>query len=290
MWNRHFHLIQLIILCQLSLASFSRPHEHRGDEAGLDVHKGNSTVPPGVFNATNQTENVDSVSEKPPVTQFPTTRGTVAETPIPILFRKAYDKLPVWDFEDTYNQDAAPRQTVSMSWRDKVNHWKGWALELSCVSWASVKLCDFGVTCVHVVIVWMQTHLMSLNHFPLCQLIHGFFHNIKMKTSGLCHIMIPCYLSSRRVLSLCGTRRTRVSRRLSCPTYACSYTKIISTWANGTDSPIFLIPLGSWITSMTVCVGESCVSSIPCAYCLTSEGTKHGWLPGMFQFNHQLMQ
>ncbi|XP_029954069.1 alpha-N-acetylgalactosaminide alpha-2,6-sialyltransferase 1-like [Salarias fasciatus] len=34
-----------------------------------------------------------------------------AETPIPIIFRKSFNKLPQWDFEDTYNQDAPPRPT-----------------------------------------------------------------------------------------------------------------------------------------------------------------------------------
>jgi len=38
----------------------------------------------------------------------------VPETPIPILSRQSFKKLPQWDFEDVYNQDASPRPTVSM--------------------------------------------------------------------------------------------------------------------------------------------------------------------------------
>lgn len=48
---------------------------------------------------------------------FPSTRGasaTVCETPIPIIFKKDFKKMPQWDFEDVYNQDANPRQTVSV--------------------------------------------------------------------------------------------------------------------------------------------------------------------------------
>ncbi|XP_054455504.1 alpha-N-acetylgalactosaminide alpha-2,6-sialyltransferase 1-like, partial [Anoplopoma fimbria] len=36
----------------------------------------------------------------------------VAETPMPVLSRKSFKKLPEWDFEDIYNQDAPPRQTT----------------------------------------------------------------------------------------------------------------------------------------------------------------------------------
>lgn len=35
------------------------------------------------------------------------------ETPIPIILKKLFNKLPQWDFEDIYNQDAPPRPTVS---------------------------------------------------------------------------------------------------------------------------------------------------------------------------------
>ncbi|XP_054483490.1 alpha-N-acetylgalactosaminide alpha-2,6-sialyltransferase 1-like [Anoplopoma fimbria] len=33
-------------------------------------------------------------------------------TPMPVLSRKSFKKLPEWDFEDIYNQDAPPRQTT----------------------------------------------------------------------------------------------------------------------------------------------------------------------------------
>ncbi|CAN9508860.1 unnamed protein product [Ophioblennius macclurei] len=35
-----------------------------------------------------------------------------AEVPIPILSKKSFDKLPLWDFEDVYNEDASPRPTT----------------------------------------------------------------------------------------------------------------------------------------------------------------------------------
>ncbi|XP_020556062.2 alpha-N-acetylgalactosaminide alpha-2,6-sialyltransferase 1-like [Oryzias latipes] len=34
------------------------------------------------------------------------------ETPIPIIYRKSFSKLPQWDFEDAYNQDTPPRLTT----------------------------------------------------------------------------------------------------------------------------------------------------------------------------------
>ncbi|XP_037547447.1 alpha-N-acetylgalactosaminide alpha-2,6-sialyltransferase 1-like [Nematolebias whitei] len=34
------------------------------------------------------------------------------ETPIPIMLKKSFKKLPEWDFEDIYNQDAPPRPTT----------------------------------------------------------------------------------------------------------------------------------------------------------------------------------
>uniref|UniRef100_A0A672H5U6 alpha-N-acetylgalactosaminide alpha-2,6-sialyltransferase n=1 Tax=Salarias fasciatus TaxID=181472 RepID=A0A672H5U6_SALFA len=37
-----------------------------------------------------------------------------AETPMPVLSKKAHKKLPQWDFEEVYNQDAPPRPTVSI--------------------------------------------------------------------------------------------------------------------------------------------------------------------------------
>ncbi|XP_033468044.1 alpha-N-acetylgalactosaminide alpha-2,6-sialyltransferase 1-like isoform X2 [Epinephelus lanceolatus] len=37
------------------------------------------------------------------------THAAVAETPMPILFKKSFRKAPRWDFDDVYNQDAPPR-------------------------------------------------------------------------------------------------------------------------------------------------------------------------------------
>lgn len=38
----------------------------------------------------------------------------VAETIVPILSETSFNRLPQWDFEDFYSQDAPPRHTVSM--------------------------------------------------------------------------------------------------------------------------------------------------------------------------------
>ncbi|XP_061667344.1 alpha-N-acetylgalactosaminide alpha-2,6-sialyltransferase 1-like [Syngnathoides biaculeatus] len=72
---------------------------------------------PIALNATAPAKWVTSM----PVTEFEgerenvSTRGVVVvvpvpvpETPMPILLKKDFSKLPVWDFEDVYNQDAAP--------------------------------------------------------------------------------------------------------------------------------------------------------------------------------------
>ncbi|XP_017288967.1 alpha-N-acetylgalactosaminide alpha-2,6-sialyltransferase 1 [Kryptolebias marmoratus] len=40
------------------------------------------------------------------------TTTAAPETPIPIIFKKSFKKLPQWDFEEIYNQDAPPRPTT----------------------------------------------------------------------------------------------------------------------------------------------------------------------------------
>lgn len=46
-------------------------------------------------------------------------RGSEAETPMPPLNKKSFNKFPQWDFEEVYNQDAPPRQTVRMLWQNR---------------------------------------------------------------------------------------------------------------------------------------------------------------------------
>ncbi|XP_049614157.1 alpha-N-acetylgalactosaminide alpha-2,6-sialyltransferase 2 [Syngnathus scovelli] len=64
------------------------------------------------------TLNVTGPSESLPVTEVEqetenaSTPGIDPETPIPILYKTNFSKLPIWDFEDVYNQDAAPINTV----------------------------------------------------------------------------------------------------------------------------------------------------------------------------------
>lgn len=47
------------------------------------------------------------------------TSTLAAETPMAVLVKKSFKKLPQWDFEDVYNQDAPPRHSVSMLRQDK---------------------------------------------------------------------------------------------------------------------------------------------------------------------------
>lgn len=73
----------------------------------------------GISSNTTQAKIADSMKTKS-VTKLKTdqmkasARGAVAETPMPVLSRKSFNKLPQWDFEDVYNQDAPPRPTVRM--------------------------------------------------------------------------------------------------------------------------------------------------------------------------------
>ncbi|KAF1373676.1 hypothetical protein PFLUV_G00241420 [Perca fluviatilis] len=40
------------------------------------------------------------------------TLGAMVETPMPVLSKTSFTKLPHWDFDDVYNQDVPPRQTT----------------------------------------------------------------------------------------------------------------------------------------------------------------------------------
>ncbi|XP_033841038.2 alpha-N-acetylgalactosaminide alpha-2,6-sialyltransferase 2-like [Periophthalmus magnuspinnatus] len=51
---------------------------------------------------------------------FPTTTDPPGLTPIPILHRKNYSKLPEWDFDDKYRTDRRPHKTTqAFSWKVK---------------------------------------------------------------------------------------------------------------------------------------------------------------------------
>ncbi|XP_030611135.1 alpha-N-acetylgalactosaminide alpha-2,6-sialyltransferase 1-like [Archocentrus centrarchus] len=54
----------------------------------------------------------DSAKNNTEVKPKSSTHGAVAETPMPLLYIKDFQKLPHWDFEDVYNQDAPPRPTT----------------------------------------------------------------------------------------------------------------------------------------------------------------------------------
>lgn len=86
--------------------------------------KGISPPPPAVFDQAHQAKTADPTKANP-VTKLKadqitvSTRGAMAETPMPILYKKSFKKSPHWDFDDVYNQDAPPRQTVSKLSQDR---------------------------------------------------------------------------------------------------------------------------------------------------------------------------
>ncbi|KAM4525195.1 alpha-N-acetylgalactosaminide alpha-2,6-sialyltransferase 1-like isoform 1-T1 [Odontesthes bonariensis] len=98
--------------------AFSVKNGSRGED-GLFGHyifwqeERNLTPPHALFISAhlpkiNETTQSSSVT-KPKRDQ---TMSSVPETPIPVLSRESFKKLPQWDFEDVYNQDASPRQTT----------------------------------------------------------------------------------------------------------------------------------------------------------------------------------
>ncbi|XP_063750232.1 alpha-N-acetylgalactosaminide alpha-2,6-sialyltransferase 1-like isoform X3 [Eleginops maclovinus] len=110
-----FNLPSEYSLSKIRWPSFSVKIRHRAQEWLVDfgAEKGNSTSPT-VF---TQTTKHPDYTKKKNVTemkndQMGPTRGAVAETPMPVLLKSSYKKLPEWDFEDIYNQDAPPRQTT----------------------------------------------------------------------------------------------------------------------------------------------------------------------------------
>ncbi|CAI5658437.1 unnamed protein product [Oreochromis niloticus] len=86
----------VFILSQESLSKswtiFSGKHELRWENFSFDINlweqKEKTAVPPSVSTTA------------------------VAETPMPLLYRGNFTKLPQWDFDDVYNQDAPPRPTT----------------------------------------------------------------------------------------------------------------------------------------------------------------------------------
>ncbi|XP_057682816.1 alpha-N-acetylgalactosaminide alpha-2,6-sialyltransferase 1-like isoform X2 [Corythoichthys intestinalis] len=74
-------------------------------------HEGNATT--AVINKTHS-ELVTSkhVKESASKITYVSTRAVASETPMPILLKTNFSKLPSWDFEDVYNQDAAPQNTT----------------------------------------------------------------------------------------------------------------------------------------------------------------------------------
>lgn len=64
-------------------------------------------IPASSAATTGQTKVADT-------TRKVTDSVAVAESIVPNISEKSFDRLPQWDFEDVYSQDAPPRHTVSM--------------------------------------------------------------------------------------------------------------------------------------------------------------------------------
>ncbi|XP_047464321.1 alpha-N-acetylgalactosaminide alpha-2,6-sialyltransferase 1-like [Mugil cephalus] len=90
----------------------NRSHENIVTISG---NKGNLTPRPAVLTTTPQMKKAASTKGNPVTTpkkqQMKTsTNAAAAETPMPVLYKKSFKKLPKWDFEDVYNQDGRPGQ------------------------------------------------------------------------------------------------------------------------------------------------------------------------------------
>lgn len=98
----HFHL---------SWTAFSGGNLHEGSLLVRDDN-GNVTPSPAEAQKATVAESTEKVAQLRP---DPTpSHGGAAETAMPVLSEKSFEKLPRWDFEDVYNLDAPPRHTVSM--------------------------------------------------------------------------------------------------------------------------------------------------------------------------------
>lgn len=89
----------------LSWAAFIGRNKHVREDGLLvsDIKE----IPASSAATTVQTKVADT-------TRKVTDSVAVAESIVPILSKTSFDRLPRWDFEDVYSQDAPPRHTVSM--------------------------------------------------------------------------------------------------------------------------------------------------------------------------------
>lgn len=84
-------------------------------------------------------------------------KTTPAETPIPVIYLKSFDKLPQWDFEDIYNQDVPPRPTVSTLKQDKTR-----ILQMGLNLWVLAVLLAHAFTCLtHVFVFFFLSVLFT---------------------------------------------------------------------------------------------------------------------------------
>uniref|UniRef100_A0A3B3IE04 alpha-N-acetylgalactosaminide alpha-2,6-sialyltransferase n=1 Tax=Oryzias latipes TaxID=8090 RepID=A0A3B3IE04_ORYLA len=120
---RSARLFSFLVLMSLSLSVLIFSMENLGknvrskgygDLIGSDViswQKKSTTSSRHVFTTASQAKTA-SKSSSGMLNVVKKTMPPQTETPIPIIYRKSFSKLPQWDFEDAYNQDTPPRLTT----------------------------------------------------------------------------------------------------------------------------------------------------------------------------------
>lgn len=108
----------MLCVVSLPLSSYFRPSWTALSSGNIHVgslfvrdESGNLTPSPSAQKATIADSTEKVVKLRPDPTP---SHGGEAETAMPVLSEKSFEKLPQWDFDDVYNLDAPPRHTVSM--------------------------------------------------------------------------------------------------------------------------------------------------------------------------------
>ncbi|XP_035001405.2 alpha-N-acetylgalactosaminide alpha-2,6-sialyltransferase 1 [Hippoglossus stenolepis] len=98
------------LLDSISWAAY--PGKHRLSDSYLLDKRGAIALPPALFINTTQGKSAGALTKVQTGRRKTSAQGAEAETPIPVLSKKSFTKLPQWDFEDVYNQDAPARHTT----------------------------------------------------------------------------------------------------------------------------------------------------------------------------------
>ncbi|XP_030610101.1 alpha-N-acetylgalactosaminide alpha-2,6-sialyltransferase 2-like [Archocentrus centrarchus] len=99
-----------------SWTTFPGKNGLRWESVSFDIKvwgkKGETSGAPSVFTEASKAKIVDSTKINPVTEPKSSTHGAVTETPMPLLYKTNFTKLPQWNFDDVYNQDAPPRLTT----------------------------------------------------------------------------------------------------------------------------------------------------------------------------------